>query len=165
LCAFFSDNVGRNFNSYKNFVFRCLLGQNNGEWLVICVVTPVSDRICIIEDDEGIQDVLKIILRNEGYETTAFTNGEAIMENNYIQPDLFLVDKQLPGIDGLIICEYLKSKRETKDIPVVMMSAHPNVKKLALCAGANDFIEKPFSKSVLLQIVKVHLQNRKGHIA
>ncbi|SRR6266487_4772057 len=120
----------------------------------------MSERICIIEDDESIQDILKIILQNAGYETIIFPDGRAIMENNYTSPDLFLLDKQLPDFDGLIICEYLKTHELTKNIPVVMMSAYPNIKELALCAGANDFIEKPFAMSLLLKTIKTHLQKQ-----
>ena len=120
----------------------------------------MAQRICIVEDDESIQDILKIILQNAGYETIIFPDGHPIMENNYSFPDLFLLDKQLQDIDGLIICEYLKSNNHTKEIPVVMMSAYPNVKELALCAGANDFIEKPFAMSLLLKTIKTLLQRQ-----
>jgi DNA-binding response OmpR family regulator len=125
----------------------------------------MGQRICIIEDDESIQDILRIILQNAGYETVIFADGHPIMENNYPFPDLFLLDKQLPDLDGLIICEYLKSNSHTKEIPVVMMSAYPNVKELALCAGANDFIEKPFAMSLLLKTIKTQLQKQTaGHV-
>ena len=122
----------------------------------------MAKRICIVEDDEDIQDILKIILQNAGYETVIFPDGLPIMENNYVLPDLFLLDKQLQGFDGLIICEYLKTDSRAKDIPVVMMSAYPHVKELALCAGANSFIEKPFAMSLLLKTVKMHLQKQKA---
>ena len=125
----------------------------------------MGQRVCIIEDDESIQDILRIILQNAGYETIIFADGHPIMENNYSFPDLFLLDKQLPELDGLIICEYLKSNSHTKEIPVVMMSAYPNVKELALCAGANDFIEKPFAMSLLLKTIKTQLQKQTaGHV-
>src|SRR5436190_13961160 len=104
----------------------------------------MAERICIVEDDEGIQDVLKIILTRAGYETDIFPNGNAIVENKYTIPHLFLLDKQLSGIDGIGICRFLKSHRCTKEIPVVMMSAFPNIEQLSIMAGADDFIEKPF---------------------
>ncbi|HEV8283332.1 MAG TPA: response regulator [Chitinophagaceae bacterium] len=115
--------------------------------------------ICIIEDDEGIQDVLKIILKRAGYETNIFSDGKAIFENNYTIPDLFLIDKQLAGADGLSICKHLKNDRDTKEIPVVMMSAYPNIRELSILAGANDFIEKPFKVETLLSTIREHIQN------
>jgi CheY-like chemotaxis protein len=110
-------------------------------------------KICIIEDDEGIQDVLRIILKKAGYETTTFSDGRAIMENDYTTPDLFLVDKQLPVIDGLTICSHLRDNNSTRKVPVIIMSAYPNMRELAVLAGANDFIEKPFKVENLLDMI------------
>lgn len=111
-------------------------------------------KICIIEDDEGIQDVLKIILKRAGYETEIFSDGGAIMENNFSLPDLFLIDKQLPGTDGLTICKHLRDGNAT---PIIMMSAYPNVREFSTVAGANDFIEKPFKIETLLATICKHL--------
>lgn len=122
----------------------------------------MGKRICIIEDDESIQEILQIILHNAGYETDSFSDGESILQNEYTLPDLFLLDKQLHGFDGLNVCEFLKINKTTRDIPVIMMSAYPNVKELALNAGANGFIEKPFAISVLLKTIKGHLQKQKA---
>jgi DNA-binding response OmpR family regulator len=116
--------------------------------------------ICIIEDDEGIQDVLKIILNRAGYETEIFFDGKAIFEDNYTTPNLFLIDKQLSGADGLTICRHLKDDRNTKSIPVIMMSAYPNVKEFSVLAGANDYIEKPFKVETLLETIRKHTQKQ-----
>jgi DNA-binding response OmpR family regulator len=114
-------------------------------------------RICIIEDDEGIQDVLKIILKRAGYETDIFSDGGVVMGTSYAAPDLFLIDKQLPGADGLTICRHLKEKKSTSHIPVIIMSAYPNVREFIVSACANDFIEKPFRIEFLLATIKKHL--------
>lgn len=120
-------------------------------------------KICIIEDDEAIQDVLTIILRRAGYEISVFFDGRAIMEKKCANPDLFLIDKQLPGVDGLTICRYIKDSKETMEVPVIMMSAYPNVLELSTLAGADDFIEKPFTISVLLETVKKHIRPLATH--
>ena len=120
------------------------------EWLMICSKNGMEQMICIIEDDESIQDVLKIILNRAGYETKIYSDGKAIMQNDYPLPDLFLIDKQLPEIDGLAICKHLKENASTSRIPVIMMSAFPNAKQLSVLAGADDFIEKPFQLEKLL---------------
>jgi DNA-binding response OmpR family regulator len=117
----------------------------------------MSLRICIIEDDEGIQDVLKIILKRAGYETDIFSDGRAVMEDNYPAPDLFLIDKQLPGADGLTICRHLKEKKATSNVPVIIMSAYPNIREFTVAACANDFIEKPFRIEFLLATIKKQL--------
>jgi DNA-binding response OmpR family regulator len=119
----------------------------------------MEKAICIIEDDEGIQDVLRIILQRAGYGTCIFSDGQAVMENNYNVPDLFLIDKQLSGMDGLDICRHLKADRSTSSIPIVMMSAYPNLRQLSKESGANDFIEKPFRVQELLTIIKKNISS------
>jgi DNA-binding response OmpR family regulator len=119
----------------------------------------MEKAICIIEDDEGIQDVLRIILQRAGYGTCIFSDGQAVMENDYNVPDLFLIDKQLSGMDGLDICRHLKADRSTSSIPVVMMSAYPNLRQLSKESGANDFIEKPFRVQELLTIIKKNISS------
>jgi len=115
-------------------------------------------KVCIVEDDESIQDVLRIILRRAGYEATIYSSGKPIMDHTYSPPDVFLIDKQLPGVDGVAVCRYLKGDQETKDIPVIMMSAYPNVEELSSLAGADGFIEKPFRIEYLLGTINKYAQ-------
>jgi len=115
-------------------------------------------RICIVEDDESIQDVLRIILKRAGYKTTIFASGMPILERTYSAPDVFLIDKQLPGVDGLTICRHIKDDEHTRTIPVIMMSAYPNVEELSILAGADDFIEKPFRIDSLLAAINKCVQ-------
>jgi CheY-like chemotaxis protein len=119
----------------------------------------MAPRICIVEDDESIQDVLRIILKRAGYETTVYASGIPIMEHAYLIPDVFLIDKQLPGVDGLTLCKHLKDDDETKAIPVIMMSAYPNVGDLSILAGADDFIEKPFRINGLLGTINKYVKH------
>jgi|SRR5205809_4799964 DNA-binding response OmpR family regulator len=116
--------------------------------------------ICIIEDDEGIQDVLRIILQRAGYRTRIFSDGRPIMEKNYNVPDLFLIDKQLPDMDGLDICRQLKKDHATSSIPVVIMSAYPNIRQLSKDSAADDFIEKPFVVQELLTIIEKNISSK-----
>jgi DNA-binding response OmpR family regulator len=119
----------------------------------------MEKRILIVEDDESIQDVLRIILQHAGYEVVSHPDGKAIMLDNFEKPDLFLLDKQLGGIDGLDICRYLKTNQFTKNIPVVMISANPQIASLSKLAGANGYIEKPFNMSHLLNTIKAQLEH------
>src|SRR6185369_1570959 len=118
----------------------------------------MTDKILIVEDDESILEVLKIILRRAGYETTGFSNGKAVMQDEFDTPNLFLLDKQLAGIDGLDICRHLKERTETKDIPVIMISANPQIGLLSAEAGADGYIEKPFTIEGLLSTIRSHIQ-------
>ena len=115
-------------------------------------------RIIIVEDDSSVLDPMTIILRNAGYSVTGFFDGSLILANDYTWPDLFIIDKQLHGVDGLDICRHLKSQEVTKNIPVIMVSANPNIINLAMDAMADDAIEKPFRMKELSDIVARHLK-------
>lgn len=114
-------------------------------------------KILIIEDDESVQAMLKLIFEKAGYEIEISPDGQSIYQERE-WPDIFLLDKQLNGFDGLEICKYLKSKDQTKKIPVIMLSATPGIEPLALDAGADHFMEKPFNSSVLITKVAEYLK-------
>jgi DNA-binding response OmpR family regulator len=114
-------------------------------------------KIFIIEDDESIQTMLKLLFEKAGYEIEVSPDGQSIYQERD-WPDLFLLDKQLTGYDGLDICKYLKSKEQTRMIPVIMLSATPGVGTLAMQAGADDFMEKPFNSAVLVTKVARYLK-------
>jgi DNA-binding response OmpR family regulator len=107
-------------------------------------------NILIIDDDPGIRDLLRIIFKRAGYSVTVESNGEFIFRNDYICPDIFLLDRYISGIDGLDICKYLKKDIRSCNIPVIMISASPDIATLAMEAGADEFIEKPFDISELI---------------
>ena len=110
-------------------------------------------QIIIADDDPGIREVFRIILNRAGYEVKLYASGEALLKNQFTPPDLFIIDKQLSGVDGLEVCQYLKQCESTKDIPVFITSASPYVAGFATEAGADDFIEKPFNLSDLIEKV------------
>jgi DNA-binding response OmpR family regulator len=113
----------------------------------------MKKRILITDDDEGVQDIFKLIFERAGYDVEIHGEAVSIFENNYNYPDLFLLDRQLSGQDGLKVCRFLKSQSVTKNIPVIIVSATPGIGKLAQEAGADDFIEKPFQMKELLRVV------------
>jgi DNA-binding response OmpR family regulator len=110
--------------------------------------------IIVTDDDEGIQDIFKMIFERAGYEVNILAEARPLLENNFTVPDLFLLDRQLSGHDGLNVCRFLKNQASTKDVPVIIVSASPEIKRLAKEAGADDFIEKPFQMKALLSLVK-----------
>ena len=118
----------------------------------------MKKNILIAEDDRAIIEVVKIILENEGYIVTATDREEAIYEAlKDHSPDLILLDIWLSGEDGGEIAKFLKQNEETKDIPIIIMSANNETEKITKDAGANDFLLKPFNIDDLLYIVKKHL--------
>ncbi|RYY22847.1 MAG: response regulator [Chitinophagaceae bacterium] len=117
-----------------------------------------AKKILITEDDPAIMDVLTLILTSNNMTVFCYTNGAALLENRFEIPDLFLIDKQLSGVDGLDICRHLKSQDLTRNIPIIVLSASPHVHGQSVEAGADEFLEKPFSNKNLLLTVRKHLE-------
>jgi DNA-binding response OmpR family regulator len=118
-------------------------------------------KILVVDDDEGILEAFKILLESEGYEVTTSPDGEELskLDNNNL-PDLVILDVLLSGKDGRVICKHLKENLSTKNIPVIMVSAHPNVEDSVKQSGANDYLKKPFDIEVLLQKIEEHTGNQ-----
>lgn len=114
----------------------------------------MKKKILVTDDDEGVQDIFKLIFERAGYDVDIQGDAFSIYDHKYKRPDLFLLDKQLSGQDGLKVCRYLKSDNNTKNIPVIIVSATPGIGPMAKEAGADDFIEKPFRMKELLNVVK-----------
>lgn len=117
-------------------------------------------RILVADDDPGIRDVFTIIFQKAGYDLELKEDGEDLLKNKFVLPDLFLIDKQLSGYDGLEICRYLKKRDQTRNIPVVIISASPNISYLARDAGADFFIEKPFDMKNLLKTIDTFINGK-----
>ena len=122
----------------------------------------MKQKILIADDDESIRDIFNIILVKAGYEIEVKEDANEIFRNNFKLPDLFLIDKLLSGVDGLDVCRHLKNDPHTRDIPVVMVSASPDIGTLAIKAGADDFIEKPFELSYLLKVIERNISRAKN---
>ncbi|MBN2797094.1 MAG: response regulator transcription factor [Clostridia bacterium] len=115
-------------------------------------------KILIIEDDDHIVELLKFNVENNGYEVSVAMDGHDGLNKAINElPDLILLDLMLPGIDGIDICNKLKNKDRTKDIPIIMLTAkgHETDKILGLEIGADDYITKPFSVRELMTRIKV----------
>ena len=80
-----------------------------------------------------------------------------ILHNKFTLPDIFLIDKQLSGTSGLDVCRFLKKQNSTRQIPVIMISASPDIGKLSQEAGADNFIEKPFNVKDLLSMINRYI--------
>lgn len=118
---------------------------------------PEKKKILVTDDDPGIRDIFKIIFETAGYDVQMIINGDDLLNNKFDIPDLFLLDKQLSGVDGIDICRYLKEQKATSHLPVIMISANPNIGKLSEEAGADAYIEKPFEVKHLLEMVERYI--------
>lgn len=114
-------------------------------------------KIHIIEDEDDIVELIQFNLVRSGFQVACFTSGESgLAAVRAEHPDLVLLDLMLPGIDGLEICRTLKALPETQDIPIIMVTAKGEERDIVkgLEHGADDYITKPFSPSVLIARVK-----------
>jgi DNA-binding response OmpR family regulator len=112
--------------------------------------------ILVVDDDDGILEVVQIVLEGEGYKVQTSQNGSCfhpLLE----RPDLILLDVLLSGEDGREICRELKGNEQTKHIPIIMLSAHSDANKVANTSGADDFLEKPFDVDALISIVEKYI--------
>ena len=122
----------------------------------------MKKKVVVVEDDESITEIIQIILEREGYQTINCRDGYGIFEGTVEIPDVYMIDRQLSGSDGLEICKYLKQRSTTSNIPVIVLSASPGIENIAKSAGADAFIEKPFSKKNLVQTVENVISNNRS---
>ena len=112
-------------------------------------MTDVDDkpRILIVDDEEDVVKPVAFRLQMQGFEVLMEPDGElgfqtAISE----EPDLILLDIMMPGIDGLTLCSILKEREDTRDIPIIILTAKTTIGDVekAFAAHADDYIAKPF---------------------
>ncbi|GAC1368720.1 MAG: hypothetical protein NVS2B12_28960 [Ktedonobacteraceae bacterium] len=119
----------------------------------------MGKKILVVDDDEGIVEVVQIVLEGEGYQVQTSMDGENLNHLTSDMPDLILLDVLLAGVDGRDICRSLKSNPATQHIPVIMLSAHSDASRVADMSGADGFLEKPFDVDVLIDVVAKHLSS------
>jgi DNA-binding response OmpR family regulator len=112
-------------------------------------------KILAVDDDLYILDALTELLKYSGYDiyTTPYGN-EVFSKIDEHVPDLIILDVMLSGFDGREICKELKANLKTKNIPVIMISATPNIADSVTSSGADDYIAKPFDISALLDKIE-----------
>lgn len=121
----------------------------------------MSKSILIAEDDTSLLPLLAYNLKNNGFKVIQAKNGEeallALKEN---LPDLLLLDWMMPSPNGIEICKILRQKKETKNIPIIMLTAksEEDNKIVGLESGADDYIIKPFSTTELIARIKALLR-------
>jgi len=122
-------------------------------------------RIYVIDDDKDLLTVVKSLLLKKGFDVSTFVDWRIAREAiKFFEPQLILLDVFLSGIDGLDICKQLKSKAETKDIPVIIFSGYPRIAEAVIYNyGADDFIAKPFEVNDLVSKLHAVLSQQVGY--
>ena len=129
--------------------------------MVIIFIVLDSKNILVVEDDLDIRELISFNLQNEGHQVFEAKDGEAGIDKAREKlPDLILLDLMLPGIQGLDVCRVIKSDQETKETPIIMVTALGQEEDIVkgLETGADDYITKPFSIKVLIARVNAVLK-------
>jgi len=117
------------------------------------------NRIYIAEDKKDLQQGLQRALIQSGFDVRVFDSGYPLVSMMDNWPDAFVIDIELPGINGLEVCKWLKSHDKSRNIPVIFLSSDSYLKILAASANADDYIELPTSYTEMADRIKTHLSN------
>ena len=119
-------------------------------------------RILIVDDEPAVADLIEAVLTGEGYTVAVARDGaQGLMLARDWNPDLILMDVNLPGVDGPTATRRLKEEPETADIPIVAMSAGRNIRShTGDLDEADAVLSKPFDIDALLAQVAFHLSRR-----
>ena len=119
-----------------------------------------AGTLLIVDDMPANIAVLVESLEQHGFEALVARDGESALEQaGYARPDLILLDVMMPGMDGFETCRRLKASAETREIPVIFMTALDETgdKVRGFTAGAVDYVTKPFQQEEVMARVRTHL--------
>jgi DNA-binding response OmpR family regulator len=117
----------------------------------------MKKKILIIEDDNDTLNLLEYIAGDMNFEVTASYGLLPVADVYALGPDLILLDHWVSNGYGGDLCLELKSDPNTKNIPVVMLSAHTNIDRIAKKSLANSYLEKPFDLDDLQTVIKKYM--------
>jgi len=116
-----------------------------------------KQKILIVEDEESLLKLESILLTSKGYDVRGVPDGKKALEAiDEEKPDLVLLDIMLPEIDGFEVCQRIKENPETKDIPVIMLTAKKSREDMARGekVGADWYITKPFKSVMVIETIQ-----------
>jgi twitching motility two-component system response regulator PilG len=124
-----------------------------------------TDRgtILVVDDSPTIRKLADIILKKRGFRVISASNGlEALARINDGLPSMIFLDITMPRMDGYQLCKIIKANRETRDIPVVMLTSKDGLidKVRGRMAGSTGYITKPFGPDTLLQAVEKYSNSK-----
>jgi two-component system alkaline phosphatase synthesis response regulator PhoP len=127
-------------------------------------MSPAKPKILVVDDDELLRDLIEFKLRSHGYEVELVEDGEAALEAaSASPPDLIVLDGMMPGLDGFQVLQRLSDSGETRDVPVIMLTARRQEQDVVagLSLGAQDYLVKPFLPDELVLRIQRILNGRK----
>jgi len=123
--------------------------------------TSKKASILIVDDNPQNLQLMGSIIYENGYNVSVSPSGEHALQSIHMQaPDLIVLDIKMPGMNGFEVCKVLKSNPETKDIPIIFLTAITDSEIIMHCfkLGAVDYIAKPFNKGELIARVNTHIE-------
>jgi two-component system response regulator MtrA len=118
----------------------------------------MKGRVLVVDDDTALAEMLGIVLRGEGFDTSFCSDGSLALEAfRASRPDLVLLDVMLPGRDGIEVCRQIRAE---SGVPIVMLTAKTDTVDvvLGLESGADDYVVKPFKPKELVARVRARLR-------
>lgn len=125
----------------------------------------MNERIVIVEDDESIRMLLEVALSSNGYKPSGFDNAKSALEYMHTEPPrVVIMDIMMDGMSGIEVARIMRSCKELKEIPLIMLTAKDTEldKIIGLDAGADDYMTKPFSILELCARVRAQLRRHGG---
>lgn len=114
-------------------------------------------KVLVVDDEEYIQHILNFSFGAEGYDVVTASDGEeGVNKAKDEKPDVIVMDIMMPKMDGYEACKQIKTDPQTKDIPVILLTAKGRDadRKLGSEVGADDYVVKPFSPGRLIERVE-----------
>lgn len=121
-------------------------------------------KIMVVDDDEDFTNLYKTALIAAGYEATAVNQSTTAVEMAYlVLPDIFLIDLMMPELDGFQLCRLLRADPLFMKTPIIIVTALTDTdsRMVAMGAGANDYLTKPFQVDVLKARINALLEGGK----
>jgi len=118
-----------------------------------------KQTIMIVDDEAGIRDIMEKYLVQVGYHIVAVKNGQQALDHlQSVNPDLILLDIEMPGIDGFTVC---KEVRKLSNVPIIFLTVRRDAADREKCfqVGGNDFMTKPFDFETLELRIKENLND------
>ena len=126
-------------------------------------MSAIAPVVLLAEDDEDVRALAELVLRREGFEVTAVSDGEAALAAAAERtPAVAVLDVSMPRMDGLETARRLRERAETRAVPIMLLTARVTEadRERGRAAGVDDQLDKPFSPAVLAERVRALLDER-----
>ncbi len=128
----------------------------------------MTPYVLVVEDEDALATLLQYNLEKEGYDVTVAGDGEeALILVDERLPDLVVLDWMLPKVSGIEVCRRLRSRPETRNVPIIILTARGEEtdRIRGLDTGADDYVVKPFSMTELTARIRAVLRRIRPGLA